>query len=238
MIDNPVARLRSLLEAGKAISIHQNCRETWMHLLDASTEDELMFKLGIVMQLPKKINKVLADNLEPELWKTAHWEPMVKRAFFEQNLNGSWDTFIGKISETGVGELRLLQTIIHVKGEYKALTDNDLLEFKMQLNLILEDIIASDINKAIKDKVCRYLRKIITAIEDYQISGIEPVEDAVNTLVGSAAFDKEYQNFLSDDRLGGQIIKVIGALADSVAIVQGLPPVAAPLLGLVSGKGV
>lgn len=237
MIDNPVARLRSLLEAGKAIPGHLNCRETWMNLLEASTEDELMFKLGIAMQLPQQIKKVLADNLDPELWQTKHWEVMVKQAFFEQNLNGRWDTFIDKINETGIGELRLLQTIIHVKGEYKSLTDNDMLDFKMQLSLILEDIIASDINKAVKDKICRYLRKIITSIEDYQISGIEPIEDAVNTLVGNAAFDKEYKNFLSDDRLGGQIIKVIGALADCVAIVQGLPPVATPLLGLVSGKG-
>lgn len=234
-VDNPVARLQYLLEEGRRIDTTANCREVWMQLLNAEEQDELMFKLANVMLLPKQIIKVLSDNLTPDLWQTNHWEAQVNGAFFKQSLNGQWSTFIGNITENAMGELRLLQTIIHVKGEHKSINEEQMSTYKMELMLLLEEIISSDINKVVKEKICKYLRKVISAIEDYQISGCEPIEDAVNTLVGNAVFDKEYKGFLSDDKLGGQVIKVIGALADSVSISQGLPAVVGPLIGLITG---
>lgn len=235
-IDNPVARLHEILQAGKRVERTQNCREAWKSLLGARYESELLAKLSLVMVLPQKIKDVLTESLDPSLWRTQHWENEVMSAFHNQNLNGGWHTFIDHVTNNAMGELLLLKTIVHVKGEFGALENDELVDFKDKINSVLNEVIESEINQSVKEQVCRYLRKIITAIEDYQIAGIEPIMDAINATVGNAAFNKEYRGFLAEDEIGGKIIKIISAVADSVSVVQGLPPVATAILNLMSGK--
>jgi hypothetical protein len=124
-----------------------------------------------------------------------------------------------------------------LKGDFEIIEIDKLAAFKEELNTILDEVIASVLNNDLKKEICRYLRMIITAIENYQLGGIEPIMDAINVTAGNIVFNSEYRSFISDSELGGKIIKLISAVADSVAIVQGLPPIVTPILNLMSGQG-
>ncbi|KHS89281.1 hypothetical protein ACYDMH_11430 [Pectobacterium brasiliense] len=235
-IDNPVARLYDLLIEGKKKNVNESCKDVWMALLGAKNESELFSKLSLVLTLPEKINTVLSQSASKEDYATQYWENQIDAAFSNQSLISSWSTFINRIDNNALTELRLLKTIVNTKGAFEKIDDKDLFEVKSQLSALLDEIIESDLNQAVKEKICKYLRKIISTIEDYKISGIEPIMDAINTTMGNAFFDSPYRTFLSENSLGGKIIKCISAIADSITTIQGLPPVATLAIELFNRK--
>ncbi len=107
--DNPAARLLVILESGKEHSAQTNCRNTWKNILGLEAEHDsvLMSRLGKVMELPDQIISTLKKDFPNQLSTYSHWSGQVNKAFFQQNLNGSWQEFIKHIDDHTLMYLRL-----------------------------------------------------------------------------------------------------------------------------------
>ena len=84
-------------------------------------------------------------------------------------------------------------------------------------------MLSSDIDIEVKKYLIRYIRKILTGIDDYFLTGALPILEAVETAVGHANIDKKYKTFLTDTEFGKKILDTLAATANVVTVAVGLP---------------
>ncbi|EOV1641438.1 TPA: hypothetical protein ACPY5Y_000543 [Yersinia enterocolitica] len=236
-LDNPAKRLISILTAAKAYSQKDLlARDGWKYILEINDAKEhiLLFKIGEVMALPSKVISIMENNFESDYWKSTHWSSTLNTIFRSLNLNGYWDTFTKGIDLQTMTELKMLSLIIETKGHVNDLNSKELHEFKEQFEAIKNDIINSSIDENIQKYFVKYLKKIIDAIDNYQICGVEPIMDAIEATIGHAVLDEDYRNVLRSEGIGKKLIDGLAAIANAVTVAEGLPAIGLSLLALAS----
>ena len=96
-------------------------------------------------------------------------------------------------------------------------------------------VLSSEITPDLKKYVIHHLRKILTAIEEYKISGALPILDAVESTIGHAYLDTSYRNFLTSSEVGAKILETLAATANVVTVAVGIPQLAQGFALLASG---
>ncbi|MBN3115893.1 hypothetical protein H4F46_13430 [Pectobacterium brasiliense] len=242
-IDNPVKRLINVLNLGKEIyeknqseSPHKviTCRRAWRMILNLDAEPDyvLFYRIGEVMALPYKMKNILMDNFDSDYWKSNHWEFQINEAFKNNDLNSSWNGFITKIDDRTITELKMMCLLIETKGHINDIDSEKLSEFKVNIENIKNEVINSNISKSLKDVFVKYLKKIIDAIDGYQISGVEPIMEAVESTLGHAFVDENYKNAIKENEFGSKIVNILSSIANAVTIAEGLPAIGATFLAL------
>lgn len=235
--DNPAARLLAILEKGQNIPRTESCRIAWQKLLCVENNQALlMSRIGKVMELPEQaIQALRADSPEQsESWE--HWANQVNTAFMVQNLNGPWESFINYIDVHSIRYLRLSARILEVASNTKLIAAEELSTVREKLNLIHEEILNAEIPEEVKQYLVRYLRKILTGIDEYSLTGALPLLEAVDTIVGHALLDTSYKGFLRDTELGKKLLDTLSAMANLVTVAVGLPQLTQALVLLSSGN--
>jgi len=228
--DNPAARLLAILDAGRMEPPTSSCRAVWKKLLAVSDDQALlMSRLGKVMELPLLTVQAIKERYPDQGNSWTHWEGQVNVALTTQNLNGEWKTFIGHIDDHTLNYLRITSDLLQAKSNTKLIVDNDLSSIRERLDAILGEVLNSDASDEIKKYLVRNLRKIITAIDEYRLTGAIELLDVVETTLGHAFVDKSYKSFLTDTELGRRIIETLGATADVITVAVGLPQLSAAI---------
>lgn len=224
--DNPAARLLSLLVKGKAIPPNTNCRTAWQQLLGVSGNDKsalLMSRLGKIMELPEQTILALQDGFPHQSNTWSHWEKQVNTGFMVQNLNANWDSFINHIDDHSINYLRMSSDLLQAKTTIKNIADEEINSVREKINQIYEETLNSELPDEVKKYLVRYLRKILTGIDEYHLTGALPLLEAVDTMVGHAMVDAGYKSFLQDTELGKKILDTLGAMANVVTVAVGIP---------------
>jgi hypothetical protein len=233
--DNPANRLLSILEAGGKLNKKTVCREAWGSLLDASGNSALlMSRLGKLMELPALIIESLKDNYPNRGNTWAHWEVQVNRAFTTQNLDGHWETFINHIDGTSLTLLRLSSDLIEAKSPQETLSEEGLAGLRLKLTELAEDILASDLDHDLKKYLVRALRRLVNAIDEYQITGGAEILDAVEATIGHAAVSPAYREFMKDNDLGAKFVMTLSLMANAVTVAPALKELASSVAGLLT----
>ena len=235
--DNPAARLLSILTAGKNIATNEPCRKAWFGLLDTQKNDHalLMSRLGKLMSLPQEIidqTKQLFPNQRPT-WD--HWSRQVNAGFASQNLNGHWDSFINHIDDHTLTYLAMSADLLESKSSIGSLDLDSLVDLRTNINELLDIVLASETPNDIKKYVVHHLRKILTAIEEYKITGALPILDAVESTIGHAYLDSGYRSFLTSSDVGARILETLAATANVVTVAVGIPQLAQGFALLANG---
>jgi hypothetical protein len=224
--DNPANRLLSILIKGKAIPGPTQCREAWQQLLGEVDNDvQLASRLGKVMELAELSAQSIRDEFPQQSQACAHWESTVNYAFMAQSLNASWDTFISHIDNHAVNYLQLVSELLQTKLGAKVISDEELRLVREQVDCICAEVIGSNIEIQVKQYLIRTLRKILTAIDEYRISGAYPVMDTIDAVFGHAAKHEGYRNFLTNTELGNRVLDTLSAAANVVTVAVGLPQI-------------
>lgn len=238
--DNPAARLLSLLEAGKKHKADQKCREVWGALLNApvTSKDQsmLMSRLGKAMELPGQTVDAIRESFpdDEDTWR--HWSAQVQNAFLSQELTGQWGSFIGHIDDHSLMYLRMSSRLLQTMANTKLIADDDIKASRAKLDEILVEIRDSEQPAEIKKFLMRALQKIITALDEYAITGALPVIDAIEGALGHAVVDEPYRDFLFGGELGGRLREHLSAMADVVTVAIGIPQFSTTLALIASAK--
>lgn len=227
--DNPASRLLNILVAGKKTPVDKACRAVWQQLLGAENEALLMSRLGKAMELPHQIITSLQEYYPGRTPTWQHWSGQVNRAFMQQNLNGQWTTFISLIDDHSITYLGMSADLLANRDQIGAIAPDQAEELRRDLSAIVNEVLASDLERSLKLYVCRYLRMLITSIEEYKITGALPILDAVDAAVGHTAVDAKYKDFLTSSAIGERIVTLLAASANLVTVVVGLPQLPAGL---------
>ncbi|MCQ8128312.1 hypothetical protein [Methylomonas rivi] len=223
--DNPAARLLAILEAGALQNSKNNCRNVWRELLGVQTGRDalLMSRIGKVMELPEQAIEIINRDFPNQKSTFNHWNTKVNQAFSQQNLNSEWGSFQAQIDQHTLTYLRLTAELIQTKLPTKLLEQETIEELRSRINQLLNEVIDGDFKNEIVEYVARYLQRIITALDEYRISGAVPIIEAVDASLGHAFFDESYREVITKTEFGQKFITVLSAVASAVTIAIGAP---------------
>lgn len=223
--DNPAARLLKILKEGRPINSNQSCRDVWHGLLQVNKSDSalLMSRLGKLMELPQIIIREIQDNYPNQVSTHEHWSQKVNTAFMQQNLNGKWSEFMQHIDSHTLNYLSMSADLLDMKAETQVIPEDKLSEIKSKVNELLAEALESEIDPDFKRYIVRYLYKITVAIDEYHISGVQPISESIESAFGHAVLDESYKENLSNTEFGSKVVTVLGFLASAVTVAVGLP---------------
>ncbi|EON90477.1 hypothetical protein [Plesiomonas shigelloides] len=221
--DNPAARLLAILHTGKEINPNANAKEVWAILFGLKAnvdnyESILMSKLGQVMLLPHETRILVRQYYPSQVSSLTHTLNQIQRAFIEQNLSSSWNTFIKHIDMHCISTLSMTSALLDQKLQTKLIDVEELDEFKEKVKSLLSETIASNLSSEFKRFMTHYLQRIINAINDYLISGAMPILDAIESTLGHAVIDPSFRDELKDTETGTKIRSMLSDLANVVTV--------------------
>jgi len=223
--DNPAARLLKIIEEGKGKSPNLKCRDVWYDLLDVDNSNPalLMSRLGKVMELPEQIIYSIQEHYPNQNATHKHWSTKVNSAFMQQNLNGIWQEFSRHIDTHTIDYLSMSADLLDMKETTQLISEPEISEIRCKIDELLIEAISIDIDPEFKKYIVKYLRKIIIAIDEYNISGVIPISETIESTFGHAFLDEKYRKNISETDFGNKVVSVLGAVASIVTIAVGLP---------------
>jgi hypothetical protein len=229
--DNPAARLLSILEEGKNIPSNTFCRSAWEQILKTNGNAPLlMSRLGKVMELPQETIQAIKDSFPAKQAIWTHWNSQVTSAFTKQNLQGDWNSFFHYIDSHTITYLQMSAELLEGKSTTKSIGDEKISELRNELEGIYKETLDAPINEDVKKYLIRYLRKLLTSLDEYRLTGALPVLEAVEIMLGHAHIEPEYGNFLTKTELGKTLLTTLASTANVVTVAVGIPQLA-PVVG-------
>lgn len=230
---NPAYRLLKILENGKNISPGISCRTAWAELLGTQPESpELLIRLGKTMELPSLVVQALTDTYPDLSNDWSHWTTQIETAFIAQQLHAQWNTFIIHIDEHSYRYLRMHAKLLQVSSKTKPLDSDVLARARADLNDVLTELLSAEVDISAKKYLARNIRKLISSIDEYHISGSASVFDSIESLVGHQIFDPEYKKCLNASGIGEKISSIVETVANAMTIATGLPALTAAITEL------
>lgn len=144
-------------------------------------------------------------------------------AFDQQDLSGQWESFSKQIDTHTLNYLAIVAELLQTRSRTSLLDAANLSSVREQLDSALIDVIESNYDSEIKSYLSHSIRRIITAIDEYHITGVYPIADAIESTVGHTVLDSEFKEFMVSSDLGNRIFEILVALASCITIAVGAP---------------
>ena len=222
LLNNPAARLYAILRKAKNLP-NQNALKAWSEILSVaeSNQAELIRRLGLLIALPSQIRAQI--ELIPEIDTDLYlkWIPEIDAGFSKFNLSASLTEFTNPISESSLNDLRYCSDVLSRKCPENTLDLSELESLKNDLLELIDRFLASSIEDHLKRLILEKLYSIHVAIQDYTLSGIMPLTNAVRNVVGTAITDQETIKGFNKTKLGADFWKMIHRVAMIVSILYG-----------------
>lgn len=223
--DNPAARLLNILEIGKQYDVNYPCRKVWMEIFDIDDKSEsvLSSRLGKTMALPEEIISTIERDFPGQDSTHDHWSRQVSSAFYKQDLNHSWHSFMMHIDNNTLAFLKLSAALIQSKNPVRMIEKDQLESLRQKISELLSELIESDLEDSFKIFLAKAFQKMVLAIDEYRITGAELIMDNIEGIFGHAFFDNKYKEALSETEFGGKVVETLTNIASTMTIVLGLP---------------
>lgn len=222
--DNPASRLLALLTAAKGIDGNTSSSRAWAELLDTRGDQALLLsRIGKLLQLPNEVTVRLSNTagIQPQI--VSHISSQFYAAFASQKFGDKWSEFTNRIDGHVLNYLDLASNILEAQIETKRLEADNLEKLRTEFTELLERVRDSDISPHLKACVVLQLHALITTLDDYFITGAEPILKQIEATVGHAYVDPVYKSFLQSHELGKSLLGCLAAAANMVTVVVGIP---------------
>lgn len=234
VINNPAARLLSILEKGKELNPEMNCRKAWCSLLSVGINDKaiLMGRLGKVMSLSTEILARLENIDGIKVERYIHWQTPLDSAFSQNNLQGKWNEFNKFIDAHVINYLSMTSDLLSLKAPDPTISSASLESILSNSRSLIEEVKASEIPPKIKDFMIKQLYKVCMAVEEYEINGAEAISSAVESAFGYGLLNGEAVELTKTNSTSKRFWQKMANIALVVSISTGVQQLAAPILNL------
>lgn len=213
--DNSAARLHSALKMFHEIAapnVNITCIEIWRKVFNCSSHESnvvIVDKIAKTMSLPLSIQQelaaddpVLAEALAPKLQKIAN-------AFLVGAVDGPASTFVSRLTTDIFSDLVVFSSLAHTQVATKKLNSDDLESIRSRFAKLDEEIRSGNFDKQLKTQLLTLTRRILNAIDDYQISGIQPIVTSIQAAIGQIHFDEQLQDHVRATSFGENLLSAI-----------------------------
>lgn len=219
--DNAATRLHAILEMALAANKESNCYKTWMQLLGAADDEDLLSKLGATMQLPGETARLVIAHHPAQVKSIERWRKPIINGLKSMNLGGTWNTFCGHIDDAVVSQVGLIGELLHTSVPFPVLKQDDIANVIEKLNASMAAVKDGAFTATLKRHVVGELHALIQALRNYRVSGAVPVLRQVEAMQFHSAVDSEYKLFLTDTTIGQHVLDSLNAAAALLTIVGG-----------------
>lgn len=225
--DNAASRLLELLVKAKSIDPNTQSINAWGQLLSTRKNPALLLsRMGKMLALPEKIATTLANSVETNPGVVQHISNQFYAAFTTHKFTDKWEVFLSHIDAHTTNYLALASTLLETQIKTKRLEEDELKKLRESFVGLLENVRLSDLPPRLKSYVVLQLHDLISALDDYFITGAEPILERIEATIGHAYIDNEYESFLKDHELGKSLLDSLGAAANLVTVAVGIPQLA------------
>ncbi len=192
-LNNPAARLLSILELGGSKDPSDNCRKVWEELLGVESGNKalLMGRMGKLMSLSTEIIECLNKIDGIKIERYLQWAGPLDKAFSNNDLNGVWGTFIQQINIHVLSYLTITSDYLSLKMPEPIIAGSDLDNILNNAKKLIDEVKDADLPEKTKEYMVKQLHKVCLSVEEYQITGAENVSDIVESTFGHGIFDSE-----------------------------------------------
>ena len=238
-LNNPAARLLTILERGIKIHKKERNRDAWCKLLNVNivnySLDEniiLMSRIGKLMSLSTDIVESLNSIDGIEVKKYLHWFEPVNRAFIGNNLNGDWQSFIGPIDNHVINYLGMTSDILSYRCPESILSESSIESILSNSRSLIDEIRGSDLPPDSKNFMVKRLHEICMAVEEYSILGTESVSKAVESTFGYGVLHKESIDLVKTNPAAKRFWQHMAKAAIIVSLAAGVQQLSPPIMKL------
>lgn len=233
-LDNPAARLLSILERGNQLPDTKNCREAWSELLDVKKGDNavLMGRIGRVMALSTDIIEKLENIGDIQVDRYMHWVKPVENAFIKNNLNGQWKDFKGQINSHVINYLSMTSDLISHKSPEPIISESHLSSILDTAKSLIKDVRKSNLPADIKEFMIKHLYKVCLAVEEYIIRGSESVSTVIESAFGYGVLHGNSVELAKTNEVAKRFWQSMANIALIVSISTGVQQLAPPIIDL------
>lgn len=225
--DSATNHLLTIATAARNLSIDRPFIDGWKILFDISDTTEAYRKIGLVYKLiDVAAQEVLVSHPE-QLEAVNHWRSQLYTGM-QATSAGNWLHFIKYIDVHSINYLRLQASLVHLTIGEMQVDRDDLIEAKNLLIQAIDEIGASHLGDQTKIMLIKRIRCLITAIEDYWITGNDAIFDQFKATVYDLAANSE----IREKGLGEKLSQAAEILANVVTSASGIQQLIAPTLKL------
>ncbi|HCU0428103.1 TPA: hypothetical protein OUE92_000216 [Serratia marcescens] len=236
-LDNPAQTLRQFLLAVCKADPNKSLRSALCLALNLEnknvTESVLWEKTAKIMTLTYKIEDILNDYFPDEDITAPNWQKNVTEFFSQININNPVHHYSNVIKPETFNELGLLALLFKTKGEIGKLANEDIDDIQQQLSELKQSVIESNLSQELRKDILHYLNNIIRSLEDYSITGIEPVISSIEATLGHACISQPFQEVVKNTEIGAKLKGVLKKSLSAVSSVEGVVSLGANAITLI-----
>ena len=227
--DNPVGRLYEILVKAKQFT--GTGYEIWGQVFEIESvtgdspdvnEDAIFEVLSRIVQLRALVNEAKESlmNLEGvnhELYLTPFPNiiPVVKIDNFPTS---NFELYIQKINESDMALLSLGADELSRRHIEPSINEDELKEILREVNELFEEVSSSSLEKELKTYILTQLELIRRGINEYRITGIKRLQEALATTIGSMLINRDLINQASDKQEVGKFVSLTMRFANVVTL--------------------
>jgi hypothetical protein len=225
-VENAALRLVRILEKAKEEPAERVAAvAVWKRVLDVETDEELVEKFGLLMALTGEASREILESFPDSADIVRHWQTKLYQVFAGFSLGASpWSEVVAQIDKHTIHYLRLHAQLLERNVDQKRMSKSDFSEARSLLQAAIEEIKASELAPEIKIRIVERIRAIITAIENFEITGQDAVFDAFVLAVVETSMGKGKQAKSEKLKEG------LGVLANLMTVAQATRELGAKLL--------
>jgi hypothetical protein len=224
--NNPAGRLLALLRRGKKTDfLKMQAAQAWKVLLaiPQANDLELTHQLVGLAELPLLIKSRVEGipNVNHELYLKKL--PELARTLRGLGFGVQWGIFVKSFSESVLDSLAFCDDLLSRENPDKRVDTDQLGSLLKDVGSLVDDVVASDIDNTLKQYMLKHLHIVERAIQDYQLLGAGPLEQAVEATIGSVFLHKDVAVEVAKTPLGARLWNILGKLAIITTLVVGVP---------------
>lgn len=221
--NNPAARLHFLLNFIHGASPNAVMIDMWSAILRASPNDRLGFfrRYGRVMALPARVRDTLLTIPDLDKAPFCRWIPKLEHAFTTQSLNLSVVHFTGVFDKMALENLEICAVLLSRERPEKEIDAAALAKLAQEAEQLRRDTIAAKIDQRLKIYILDGLADITSAIEDYDLEGIDSLERSVERAFGSVLLKNDQTGRLKETSVGKRFAQFLYGLYVAVNAANG-----------------
>jgi hypothetical protein len=236
-LNNPAERLLRLLQAVKKRPKNSKIGATWMELLGVPDNDKslLLRRLGQVLELPATIRArfELLEEYDQKIY--LKWLPAVETVFSILNLDATVENLTKHYDGETLYGLVVCSDILSRMRPEKVLDERQLKKLHDDIQSLMEEVLASDIDEALKRYMFEHLQTVDLAIQEYRISGSRPLQKAVEATLGSLAMHPEIYEKTRKTKEGGKFWNIMARVPVLLKLADRFTQIAEKVIKLLPG---
>jgi hypothetical protein len=211
--NNPASRLLRVLTAVRGQNPLTPSLPVWGAVLVEKDGARLLQRLGKVFALPQRVREEILKIEGLNHDRYLRWIPDLEKAFLGQALVGTIQGFRDFITQDLLDRIEFCADQLSERRPEKSLSNEELESLRNELSEIDAELKSAKIDSALKEYISRQLAEIISAIGNYDLEGIGPLERALHATVGAAVTDWDTTRKVRETSAGQRFWKFVGRAA-------------------------